>query len=108
MSDDRRGKVRRTLRIKAHLLCDGDIPELVCTLVDISETGARLTIEEASEVPDEFILVFTANGTPRRKCRVVWRHDADIGVAFEIEKPNRERPRWASREEALSVFGLHS
>ena len=63
---------------------------------------------DVKEVPDEFTVAFTANGTPSRKCRVVWRGDEDIGVAFEIEKPASERPRWASREEALSAFGLHS
>ena len=108
MTNDRRGKIRRTLRVKGFLLLGDDTPGLPCTLVDISATGARLTTTEVKEVPDEFTVAFTANGTPTRKCRVVWRGDEDVGVAFEVEKPSAERPRWASREEALNGFGLHS
>jgi hypothetical protein len=63
---------------------------------------------EVKEIPDEFTVAFTLNGTPSRKCRVVWRGDEDIGVAFEAEKPAPERPRWTSREEALSASGHHS
>jgi hypothetical protein len=108
MSNDRRGNVRRTLRVNGFLLRGDDTPALSCTLVDISATGARLMTSDIKEVPNEFTVAFTPNGTPSRKCRVVWRGDEDIGVAFEIEKPISERPHWASREEALSAFGLHS
>jgi methyl-accepting chemotaxis protein len=113
MSDDKRKKVRRTLRIRAILLCGDDMPDLMCTLVDISETGARLAIEEVNEVPDEFTIAFTANGTPSRKCRLVWRGEADVGVAFEMERPKPVGPKCllqpgVSREEAVSAFGLHS
>jgi hypothetical protein len=31
-------------------------PKLKCTLVDISETGARLVVDDVSEVPDRFIM----------------------------------------------------
>ena len=96
------------MRVNGFLLRGNDNPALACTLVDISASGARLVISEVKEVPDEFTVAFTANGTPSRKCRVVWRGDGDIGVAFEIERPASERTRWSTREEALSAFGLHS
>jgi hypothetical protein len=108
MTTDRRQKIRRTLRVKGFLLRGDDVDALPCTLVDISATGARLMTKEVKDVPDEFTIALTPSGNPRRKCRVVWRGDEDIGVAFEVEKPAPERPRWSSREEALSAFGLHS
>jgi hypothetical protein len=45
-------------------------------ICDISGNGARLTIGEHHEVPDEFMLVF------RRRCRVVRRSDGQVGVQF--------------------------
>ena len=71
--------MRRTLRVKGFLLRGDDTPGLPCTLVDISATGARLMTEEIKEVPDAFTVAFTANGTPSRKCRVVWRGDEESG-----------------------------
>ena len=107
MTNDQRVKIRRTLRVRGHVL-RGDDTALACTLVDISETGARLLTKEGNELPDEFTVAFTPNGTPRRKCRVVWRSDEEVGVAFEVNKSGRERQPWASREEVLNAFGLQS
>jgi len=54
-----------------------------CLLSDMSETGARIDIPDADEIPDRFVLLLTANGAARRTCRVVWRKAHQIGVRFE-------------------------
>ena len=33
-------------------------------------------------IPDHFYLLFTRTATVRRECRVVWRHENYMGVAF--------------------------
>jgi hypothetical protein len=52
-----------------------------CSLVDISHTGARLVLETADELPEQFTLLFAANG-PHRLCRQVWRDGPVAGVEF--------------------------
>lgn len=57
-----------------------------CLLSDMSETGARIDVQEPDTLPDRFVLLLTANGTARRSCRVVWRKPHQIGVKFELRR----------------------
>lgn len=52
-------------------------------LSDISETGARIDIDESVSVPDRFILWLSKKGAALRTCRVVWRTSSQLGVRFE-------------------------
>ena len=60
-------------------------PLLSCTLVDISESGAKLAIEEADQIPERFILRLSRYGQPRLSCRTVWRNANTLGVTFAQE-----------------------
>jgi len=60
---------------------DGDAL-LKCTLVDISVSGAKLAVDEVSQIPGTFILRLSRYGHPRLSCRIVWRNANTIGVAF--------------------------
>jgi hypothetical protein len=53
-----------------------------CTLRDVSRTDARIVLDDASSVPDEFILHLTRNGMVWRKCKTAWRNGTDIGALF--------------------------
>lgn len=57
-----------------------------CVLSNVSETGARIDVEDSKIVPDRFALWLTSNGAAQRACRVVWRKPQNIGVAFERQK----------------------
>jgi hypothetical protein len=59
-----------------------------CTLWDISEAGVRVTVDTPRNVPYEFFLVLSKDGKLRRRCRVVWRSDDQIGACF-VAVPNR-------------------
>jgi hypothetical protein len=110
-SPNQRQIARRTVFIKALLLREGK-PNLPCTLVDISDVGARLMVENPSEVPERFAMVMTEQGVPRRECRLVWRGGNDIGVSFEIDKSRRSRgcelAPGSTLDDALDVFALRS
>ncbi len=56
-----------------------------CVVADISETGARLDVENSEQLPDNFTLLLSGqrNNTPHRHCHVVWRLPNQIGVHFE-------------------------
>jgi len=54
-----------------------------CALADISDHGARLDVESTENVPDNFILLLSNRGRPKRKCKVAWRNKKQLGVEFE-------------------------
>ncbi|WP_376711972.1 PilZ domain-containing protein [Bradyrhizobium hereditatis] len=53
-----------------------------CTIRNISDTGAALEVASQLGIPDNFWLVISGSNTPRH-CRVAWRNDKRIGVAFD-------------------------
>jgi hypothetical protein len=81
-----RKKPRRAFHYNARILTGGKSPAIACSIADISELGARLALESESELPDEFVLLLTPKGTPRRACRVVWRDGLALGVEFPQEE----------------------
>jgi hypothetical protein len=52
-----------------------------CTVRNRSEAGAMLEVVSQANVPYQFTLVLSADGSHRR-CHVVWRKDKRIGVTF--------------------------
>jgi PilZ domain len=52
-----------------------------CAVHDVSAGGANLEIDSQKSVPDSFDLLIDAQ-TGKQRCRVVWRKEARIGVAF--------------------------
>lgn len=79
---EHRKKPRRQFHHNAKILLDRKGTLLACSLADISETGARITLETERELPERFVLLFTAQGETRRRCRVVWREGTTFGLAF--------------------------
>jgi hypothetical protein len=53
-----------------------------CVLSDISDTGARISVEDANTIPDSFMLMLARNGKVLRPCRVIWRKPQQVGVKF--------------------------
>jgi hypothetical protein len=82
MGRERRKAKRRTVRYGAWFVpADGTLSE--CVLSDISETGARLMVDDPAVVPEKFVLVLSRNGAAHRHCKVVWRSSQQVGVMFE-------------------------
>ena len=53
-----------------------------CTVLDVSEEGARIMMSFPAELPKEFWLVLTYDRTKRRHCRRAWRSATQIGVQY--------------------------
>jgi hypothetical protein len=64
---------------------DGSSAQPWC-LVDRSPGGARLMVADPTLVPDTFTLVQKGPVVTLWRCRVVWRSDSHIGVAFEGQR----------------------
>jgi hypothetical protein len=53
-----------------------------CTVFDESEKGARLVVDGPKEIPDTFYLYLSLDFSSRRRCRVAWRSEKEIGVEY--------------------------
>ena len=78
-----RRKPRRQFQYNAAVLTEDKKPRL-CSIADISESGARIVLESDGELPERFILLLSRSGGARRYCRLVWRDGKTVGVEFPL------------------------
>ena len=64
-----------------------DPPPRNCMICDVSQQGARIAVVRQNDIPDEFRLMLGGGGA-HRHCRVVWRTEQQVGVAFLTETQN--------------------
>jgi hypothetical protein len=55
---------------------------LHCVIDDLWEFGARITLVVDAKLPGEFVLVLSAQGDARRRCRALWRDHLELSVEF--------------------------
>jgi hypothetical protein len=80
---DQRKAKRRPMRRAALVSFAPAGKPLPCVVWDMSESGARLAIAcPTAEVPREFHLLLTGDGSVRRHCEVVWTNARFVGVKF--------------------------
>ena len=88
----------------------GKNQSLGCVLADVSDTGGRLDIDNTGDVPETFTLWLSKNGSARRTCRVVWRSERQVGVAFDRVAFDAEQvplaPDHMSEPEAIETVEL--
>jgi hypothetical protein len=74
-----RHKLRSTIEIQ---MIDGSVA--AGTLLDISQSGARLGISPSRALPDRFVLQLSKRLS--RWARIMWRSGGEMGVKF-VERP---------------------
>ena len=88
-----------------------------CTMEDVSETGAKLTVEGSVEGLHlkEFFLLLSSTGLAYRRCELAWVNGDQIGVNFlkqgDKKKKGgqarrRKRPR-SERHRSLPSYSRH-
>ena len=79
----------------AHMMAIDGTWRRACTLEDVSDTGAKLTIEGSVEGLQlrEFFLLLSSTGLAYRRCELAWVNGDQVGVYFP--KPG---PRKSSRQ----------
>jgi len=53
-----------------------------CTLVNVSDEGAWLSINDVHDLPAHFKLHLVRGAQNSHECRVVWRKRNEVGVEF--------------------------
>jgi hypothetical protein len=76
-----------------------------CLMIDVSQTGARLSIEGPLEGLDlkEFFLLLSSTGLAYRRCRMVRLAGDQIGVEFL--KPTASKSRKSTMERSTYAAG---
>jgi hypothetical protein len=72
---------RRRTNQPAWITVDGGFATRPCTVIDISEGGARLRVEDPQFVKPLFQLKLERSG-PGRACKVAWKKGEVIGIEF--------------------------
>ena len=87
MEDDRRTIKRTRISRSAKIIVPRRSPVIHCTVQNINNGGACLKLANTFGLPETFDLTFE-HGRTRRSCRVVWRTDDKLGVAFTDTEEN--------------------
>jgi hypothetical protein len=93
-SAEKRKNLRRSIAYPAFIDLGDGSPAIECTLCDASQEGALLAVAEPDSVLDEFILALSSAGAARRRCRVAWRADNQIGIEFLRDLKKNAPPMW--------------
>ena len=99
MIREKRVAKRQPLRYTAWVAITAD-QRHGCVVSDVSETGARIDVQDSSSLPDHFVLMLTSNGTARRFCRVMWRKPTQVGVQFTRTMAEAAAPKLAPAPDA--------
>ena len=88
--------------IGAHMMGIDGTWRRECTMEDISETGAKLTVDGAVEGLNlkEFFLLLSSTGLAYRRCELTWVNGDQIGVTFI--RPSDKKKKAAKRDPAHS------
>ena len=81
-SAELRKSPRQPFHYNARISYEQNAPQIKCMITDVSKSGAHIVLETDKLLPDNFLLLFTPNGWPRRNCNLVWRDGLNIGVTF--------------------------
>lgn len=87
MSRDRRQR-RRSTHIEAWITLEGGgFARRGCTIIDLSDTGARVRFQDAPPQASTLRLTFMGDVRVARPARVVWRRNNVLGLQFVHSKP---------------------
>ena len=76
-----------------------------CMMEDISETGAKLTIDGSVEGLHlkEFFLLLSSTGLAYRRCELSWVNGDQIGVNFLKPSDKKKKPTRRGATQAVEV-----
>ena len=104
VADRRRGeRVTFERGINAHMMGIDGTWRRECIVEDISELGAKLTIEGTIEGLNlkEFFLLLSSTGLAYRRCELAWVNGDQVGVNFLKPENKKKAARRSSESEEM-------
>lgn len=72
---------RKKTELDAWIAIDGSFAVRHCTVLDVSDNGVRLRLDDPDFTARQFELKFARGGRGRR-CKIAWRKGREIGAEF--------------------------
>lgn len=85
-------KIRRREVHYGAFIDAGDGARRPCRLLDASEHGAQIEIDDTANLPERIDLILAPLGNSRRCARIVWRTDHLVGLKFENQPTRPTKP----------------
>ncbi|RIK98282.1 MAG: pilus assembly protein PilZ [Proteobacteria bacterium] len=81
--------------LNAHIMSIDGTWRRSCTVEDVSETGARITVGGSVEGLNlkEFFLLLSSTGLAYRRCELAWVNGEQLGVYFLKHNDRKKRAR---------------
>ena len=57
-----------------------------CRLSDLSQAGAQIIIDAATDLPTRFTVALAPNALQQKSCEVMWRRGRIVGIRF-VRRP---------------------
>ncbi|MEZ5763203.1 MAG: PilZ domain-containing protein [Xanthobacteraceae bacterium] len=88
--------------IKAHMMGIDGTWRRNCVIEDVSQTGARMTVEGSVEGLNlkEFFLLLSSTGLAYRRCELAWINGEQLGATFLKQGDNKKKGRRSSGQMA--------
>jgi hypothetical protein len=96
--EERRKNSRRRILKTGTISFQGQAVE--CAVRNVSEAGACLELATPTALPDDFAL-FIKTAKMMRSCQVIWRDGRRIGIRFENQSTEVDKPRAKRSSNAL-------
>jgi hypothetical protein len=78
----RKREARKSVHQSGWITLDGGFAARRCMVHDLSSSGAKITVEDASVLAGNLRLAFSRDAKTGRRCEVVWRRGKSLGVKF--------------------------
>jgi hypothetical protein len=73
---------RKSIQQSGWLIFEGSFAARPCTVLDLSDTGAKISAGDPSPVRTKLRLAFSRDVRTGRPCEVVWQRGKTFGVKF--------------------------
>ena len=78
----RKREARKSVQQSGWITLDGGFAARQCVVQDLSTSGAKITLDDASVLSGKLRLAFARDARTGRACEVVWRRGKSFGVKF--------------------------
>jgi hypothetical protein len=79
---NKKREARKSVHQSGWVTLDGGFAARQCVVQDLSSSGAKITVDDASVLTGRLRLAFTRDARTGRSCHVVWRRGKSLGVKF--------------------------
>jgi hypothetical protein len=79
---NKKREARKSVHQAGWITLDGGFSARRCMVHDLSASGAKITVEDASVLAGNLRLAFSRDAKTGRNCKVVWRRGKSFGVKF--------------------------